>query len=421
MVNQIFTRILKHPVTQNALSLFTVQIARYILPLITIPYLARVLGPDNWGLVIFSQASAHSLVVILDYGFNFSATREIARHQDNPEKIPEIVAGVIGALSLLIVGSGLVVSSMYLTIPIFKTHPDYLIWAWLIAIAQGTAPIWYFLGNERMQIPATVDLITCTFASMSNFILIKTPDEGWKVLAAQAIAGLFAAGVMLIRMYSEISWRVPSIGSAFTALRMGWSMFFFQGSVSLYTTANTLILGMIVPASEVAFYGAAERISKTGVSFLLPITQTMFPRISNLLANDLKKAARFARLSLLFMGIGSSILALTLAMLAPIIVHILLGEKFEAVIPLLRVMLILTPLLALSNVLGVQWMLPLGLDRHFNIINISAGLINLILALFLSHRFGSMGMVWTVILSQVFAVTTMYIVLLLKDLSFLRL
>ncbi|NJL61629.1 MAG: oligosaccharide flippase family protein [Methylacidiphilales bacterium] len=371
--------------------------------------------------MIFSQASAHSLVVILDYGFNFSATREIARHQDNPEKIPEIVAGVIGALSLLIVGSGLVVSSMYLTIPIFKTHPDYLIWAWLIAIAQGTAPIWYFLGNERMQIPATVDLITCTFASMSNFILIKTPDEGWKVLAAQAIAGLFAAGVMLIRMYSEISWRVPSIGSAFTALRMGWSMFFFQGSVSLYTTANTLILGMIVPASEVAFYGAAERISKTGVSFLLPITQTMFPRISNLLANDLKKAARFARLSLLFMGIGSSILALTLAMLAPIIVHILLGEKFEAVIPLLRVMLILTPLLALSNVLGVQWMLPLGLDRHFNIINISAGLINLILALFLSHRFGSMGMVWTVILSQVFAVTTMYIVLLLKDLSFLRL
>lgn len=272
--------VLSHSVTQNALSLFTVQIARYVLPLITIPYLARVLSPEAWGLVIFAQASAQWLIVMLDYGFNLSATREIARHRDNPQHIPEIIASVIGAFGLLLLGSGLVVLAMGLYVPTFRTHLDYLIWAWLIAIAQGVAPLWYFQGIEKLQLPAMVDLGVRTFASIATFVWIKTSNEGWKVLALQALASLLAAGIMLVWMYCEIPWRFPRLTSAFTALRMGWSMFLFQSSASLYTTANTFILGLLVSVEQVAFYGGAERITRSILSLMGPLSQAMFPRMS---------------------------------------------------------------------------------------------------------------------------------------------
>jgi polysaccharide transporter, PST family len=410
-------KFLNHPVVQNTLSLFTVQIARYILPLVTIPYLARVLGPEEWGLVIFGQASAQWLVLVLEYGFNLSATREIARHQDNQDEIAEIVAGVIGALGLLLLGSGLVVLLMGLSVPTFGQHPDYLVWAWLIALAQGLSPLWYFQGIEKMRHPAMLDLGVRIVATVGTLVWVKTSDEGWKVLALQAFAGIIASGLMLVWMYREIPWRLPSFTSALATLRMGWSMFLFRSSVSLYTTANTFILGLLMPVSQVAFYGGAERISKTGFGLLTPVSQAMFPRISNLLANDYKRAAKLAGISMIVMGLGSLLLAGVLAMAAPQVVRILLGSKFEPAVPLLRIMVLLAPLIALSNVLGIQWMLPLGLDRAFNRIIISAGFVNLILALVFTQRFGSVGMAWVVVLSETFVTLAMYIVLWRKGLS----
>jgi polysaccharide transporter, PST family len=417
MANKFSVRVLKHPVTQNALSLFIVQIARYILPLLTIAYLVRVLEPEAWGLVIFAQASAQWLIVVLDYGFNLSATREIARYRDNPQRISEIVTSVIGAFGLLLLGSGLIVLGMSLYIPAFRQHLDYLLWAWLIAIGQGIAPLWYFQGIELMRPPAMLDLGVRTFASVVTLTWIKTPDEGWKVLALQAVSSLLSAGVMLIWMYNQIPWKFPRFASAFAALRMGWSMFLFQNSTSLYTTANTFILGLVVPAKQVAFYGGAERLSKTSLSLMTPLSQTIFPRISYLLANNSKQAAKLATMSMLFMGVGSLVLAGVLALTAPTVVHILLGAKFEPAIPLLRVLVLLIPLLALSNVLGIQWMVPLGLDRAFNTIIMIAGFINLVLAITFTQQFGLMGMAWAVVLSETFVTLGMYAVLWHKGLA----
>lgn len=417
MTNKFLSRVLKHPVTQNALSLFTVQIARYILPLVTIPYLARVLGPEAWGLVIFAQASSQWLLIVLEYGFRLSATREIARNRDNQEKVAEIVASVIGAFGLLLLGSGLVVLVMSVSVPTFKQNPNYLIWAWLVAIAGGMSPLWYFQGIERMQLPAMLDLAARTLASIGIFIWIKTPDDGWKVLALQAIAGLFASGLMIVWMYRKIPGKLPRLTSAFVALRMGWSMFLFQSSASLYTTANTFILGLLAPAAQVGFYGGAERISKTVLNLLKPVSQAMFPRMSYLMANDSKRAARLASISMVVMGIGGLVLAGVLAIAAPLIVNILLGAKFAAAVPLLRILVLLIPLIALSNVLGIQWMIPLGLDRAFNFIIISAGFINLILAVILTQRFGSTGMAWVVVFSEAFVTVAIYFVLWRKGLG----
>ena len=404
-------RVLGHPVIQNALSLLAVQIARYILPLVTIPYLARILGPQAWGLIVFTQASAQWFEMVCDYGFNLSATREIARHRDNQNQVTEIVASVIGASGLLLFGSVLLVTVMSLTIPTFKLHPDYLAWAWLIGTVQGLSPLWYFQGIERMQLLAILDLGVRIIAAVCTFFWIKSSDEGWKVLALQAVAGLLSYGLMLCWMYRDIPWRLPDFASAWAALKMGWSMFLFRSSVSLFTTANIFILGLFVASSEVAFYGEAQRLTRAVGSLSNPICQAIFPRINYLLINDYQQAAKLANMSIIVMGTISLSLAGILAINAPLVVHTLLGLNFEPTIPLLRILVIVIPFMCLNYVLGLQWMVPLGLDRPFNTIVMIVGFLNLILAPLFAQKFGSIGMTVTVVLSDAFVTIGMYIFL----------
>ncbi|GJD21803.1 O-antigen transporter [Rivularia sp. IAM M-261] len=418
MAQKFTSKILNHPVAQNALSLFTVQIARYMLPIITIPYLARTLEPENWGLVIFAQASSQWLIMVLEYGFGLSISREIARYRDKEEQIAKIVTDVIGAWILLLLGSGLLMLVMGLSIPVFSSYPDFLVWAWLIGIFQGLSPLWYFQGIEQMQLPALLDFGLRIIATFATFIWIKSSNDGWKVLAISAITSCLSSGMMFLWIYREIPWQIPRLASALKTLRAGWSMFLFRCSTSLYTIANTFILGLLLPTAQVAFYGGAERISRTVFSLFIPIAQAFFPRINYLLANDPRRAAKFVGISMMIMGGGSLVLGIALAIAAPSVVDIMLGEKFKPVIPLLRVMVILIPLNAINNVLGLQWMVSLGLERLLNSITTIAGLINFTLALVLSSQFGSVGMAWTVVLSQSFIAIAIYIILWQKGLNF---
>src|SRR5579884_1231644 len=88
---------------QNIVALYGAQAGRKIIPLLSIPYLARALGPAGWGLVAFVTALGDFLVILIEFGFNLSATREIARQRDCPEKCSEVMAGVVGAQVLLAV------------------------------------------------------------------------------------------------------------------------------------------------------------------------------------------------------------------------------------------------------------------------------------------------------------------------------
>src|ERR1700682_1580509 len=110
----------RHALVQNALSLYGVQIASYIVPLITIPYLARVLGATGWGLVAFAQAFGSWVALIGEYGFSLSGTREVARHRDNPERLTNIVAGILGAKTLLAAASIVVALLVRWWVPVFR-------------------------------------------------------------------------------------------------------------------------------------------------------------------------------------------------------------------------------------------------------------------------------------------------------------
>ena len=137
---------------QNAIALYGVTFANAILPLVMVPYLARVLGPDAWGMVLFAQTVAVWPAMLVEFGFVYSATREVARHAGEPEKLREIVGGVMACkagLSVLGAATGV---AFWFAVPAFQQNPLLLLGALWLAIVQGFSPLWYFQGMQRMRL-----------------------------------------------------------------------------------------------------------------------------------------------------------------------------------------------------------------------------------------------------------------------------
>jgi polysaccharide transporter, PST family len=120
------------------------------------------------------------------------------------------------------------------------------------------------------------------------------------------------------------------------------------------------------------------------------------------------------------MGGGGAAMGILVFLLAPFLVQIILGQGFALAVPVLRILSLLVPLIALSNVFGMQWMLPLGLDGPFNTIILLAGLINLGLAVALATAWGDLGMAWAVVIAEAFVTGSMYLILRFRKLDPLR-
>ena len=391
-----------NPLVENAAALYAVQLAGYALPLITIPFLARVLHPDGFGLLVLAQSLALWLSILFEYGFGLSATRAVASHRDDPARVAETVAGVMGAKSLLFLGVAIIALLAAATVPAFRRHPEYIVWAWLQTIALGFSPFWYFQGTERMVRPAVLEVAARALATAAMFLVVRTADDGWKVLALQASAGLTSTGVPLLWLYREVPWRRPRLAQALSALRSGWGMFVFRGAHSLYTTMNVVILGLFVPTRAVGYYGGAERIARAVLNLLTPLSQALYPRISHLTKRDPREAGGLARLGLMLIAGVGLVSGAGMALAAPLAVRIVLGPGYEASIPVLRGLALLVPLSGASTVLAMQWLFPVGKERTVTAVILAGGVLNVGLALLLAPHFGQMGMVWAVVAAELF-------------------
>jgi polysaccharide transporter, PST family len=405
------SKLLAHTLFQNAISLYGVQAASYIVPLLTIPYLARVLGATGWGLVAFAQAFGSWVALIGEYGFSLSGTREIARCRDEPDRMTEIVAGVLGAKALLAAASIVAAIAAFWLVPIFRENPRLLLASMVWASAQVFNMIWVFQGLENMRFVAILDISAKLVATVLVFLVVHRPEDGWRVLVVQGLGFGLSSVVCMWMVYRKVPFCMPNQRSVSAALRMGWSMFLFRSSVSLYTTANAFILGLFVSPQLVGYYAGAEKISRGFLGLLNPINQTLYPRLSHLMRRAQNRAAHLAQIAAALMGAGSIALAVIIFSMAPVLVRVILGNGFQPAVPIVRILSLLVPLVACGNVLGIQWMLPLGLDRAFNRIILAAGFINLFLALILAPRFKDTGMAWAVVIAETFVSASMYLFL----------
>jgi polysaccharide transporter, PST family len=395
-------KFLRNGFVHNVIALYGVQASTYALPLLTFPYLARVLGPSGWGVVVYAQAIGAVIASVVEYGFDISASRETSRQRNDPERLSALISGVLGAKFLLAV---LCMGGSLLCRP-FTHHvaPSLaLFWASTIwGVCQGINMLWFFQGLERMRLASALEVGGKVLATVCIFALVHKPDDGWKVMASQCVGCVAAHGVTVVLAYREVGFRWPTPTSIWNALRLGGSMFLFRAVQGLSGSINGLILGSVAPVAAVGEYAGAERITRVFQQGMWPVNQALYPKLTHQMQNAPNRAIKTVRLSLLFLGALGLVFGLIIFLGAPLLVHLILGPAFKNSVPVLRVFALWIPLVALCTVMIFQLLLPNHLDKQFNIVNVTAALLGFASTLLLAPRYKALGVAWSAVSVQVY-------------------
>jgi polysaccharide transporter, PST family len=387
----------------NVLALSAVQACRKTLPLLTLPYLARVLGPDGWGLLTFFQSFAACVTVVIEFGFGLSGSRDVARSRHSPSELSEVVSGVFGAQALIAAVVLVAACLLAFWIAPLGAHPALAGAALLWAVAEGCCPFWYFVGIEKMSVIATLEIATKILATGGVFLYVRAPGDGARVLLLQAGASALSWAVARHLISRRHAIAPMSAALVRRSLKAGWPMFVIRGTESLYTVGNAFLLGMLAPAAAVGFFAGPEKISRALFGLFNPVRDVLYPRISSLSLSAPQKAVRLARAGTVATIVAGLLIGAGVFLTAPLLIRLALGPGFAEAVPVLRLLGMLPAILAVIQSVSLQWLLPQGRESTLTRITLIAGAAHLSLVFLWAPRYAHMGMAWAVLASQTLA------------------
>jgi O-antigen/teichoic acid export membrane protein len=385
-----------HPrrrLTENIAALTLLQLLNYAAPLITVPYLVRVLQPAQFGLLSFAQAIALYFSVLTDYGFDFSATRAIAAHRHIPESVCRVFWSTMLAKAILMSVSGIALISLVAAVPKLRETPEVYLASFLYVVGTALFPIWFFQGTEEIRLAALAFGIARLLTIPALLIFVRHPSDYVKAAAIQASVEMIASAVAfpLIWKRSKVAWYRPSFSDVADAFRRGWPLFLSGSALYLSTSSTTMILGFVAGKAQVGYYSAAEKLIKASSAALTPINQALYPHITATKVQSSFLALQLIRKSLAFTAGISLAISVSLLVLARPVCHVVLGNSFAPSVGLLRWLSPLPLLFGLMSVLGTQTMLIFEMDAAMSRIMLASAVLGLPLTLILSWLFGASG------------------------------
>lgn len=272
----------KKRLLENFLSLGALQIFSYILPLITLPYLVRVLGVDRYGLVMFAQSVIIFFNIIVDYGFNLSATREIAINRGDKKKVTEIYSSVMIIKVLLLIFSFIVLCLAILTFDRFSSDANLYLITFLTVVGQALFPIWYFQGMERMKYITLINLVSRIVFAVAIFLFVHQESDYMLVPFLNGLGACLGSICSLLILKSMIKQEFKWQNYKVVASHFKDSTRFFLSriAVSIYTSANAVIIGIFTNNTMVGYYSIAEKIYGAIQALYGPVNQALYPYVA---------------------------------------------------------------------------------------------------------------------------------------------
>ncbi|HDR7240046.1 MULTISPECIES: flippase [Bacillus cereus group] len=406
----------------NFLSLLSVQGVNYLLPLITLPYLLRTLGPEKFGIIAFAQALIQYFVLLTDYGFNLTATKEISINRKDKGELSRIFSTVMSIKLALMVISFIILMCILYIVEKFGVNWEIYVLTFGMVLGNVLFPIWFFQGLENMKVISVLNAISKLFFTVSLFIFVKTAEDFYLVPALTSV-GYITVGIIslvIIKGKYDLVIVKPKFRDIQKELREGWDIFISTISVSLYTISNTFILGIFTNNTITGYYASAEKLINAINGLINPISQTIFPHLSRIAIDSKVEALRFIRKILklnIFIFLGISILVF---LFSELIVDLVFGPDYRESILVLKILSPLPLLVSISNILGVQVMINFGYKKAFSKILMFSSGINIILAAIFVPLYNHIGTAIALLLIELIVTGTMVIYLKKKKVNLWR-
>ena len=270
----------KKVVAKNYFALVVLQGLNYLLPLIIIPFLQRKLGTETFGLVMFAQALMVFCVLITEYGFNTTATREIAILKENKQDFSNVYFNVFWArVFLLLVVFIILVTIVFLFDKFSKNWELYLL-SYGLVVGQAIFPVWFFQGIEKMRLITIINVIAKVIFTLLIVIFITSTKDFLKVPLFNSIGFLIAGMISFVISLKYVKWKKTNFKEAKAFYYESTQVFIANISSSLYTALNTFLLGIFGSDMLVGIYSSFEKLILAAKNMFVPIYQAIYPYLS---------------------------------------------------------------------------------------------------------------------------------------------
>lgn len=397
-------------VKKNILALLMYQGSALLMPLITLPYIARVLGVVEFGRLGLCLAITQYFVLLVDYGFNLSVTAKVAKIQQDSYELTKVFFTTYYAKVLLLI-VGMVILCLLSSFALIRDNIGLLACCYLIVIGNFLFPLWFLQGIEQMEVIANTNLLARISSIPLILLFVHTSQDVYKVALIQGFTSLMAAILALIRVYRLKLLTIhymPRFAEVKATLQDSWHYFVSISSVSLYTNTNILILGLMANSTAVGYFAGVDKIKNAMLSVTVPFTQAIYPKVIKLMQENEEQAFLFIAKYLIVFGLGSLIYSILIFLCAPLIVMILLGKEYINAIQDLQVLAFLPFLVVVNNFFGTQIMLSKNKQKAFMVITIFGGLINVISLFLLAYNYGDLGASISILSTEFIITTVMY-------------
>lgn len=335
-----------------------------ILPLVTSPYISRIIGANGLGIYSYNYTIAVYFSNFSLLGINFYGNREIAKIKDDIKKRNEIFSEIY-TMQLI---TSFFVAILYIIYIICFLHENRLVA--IIMILQIVSPIfsvnWFFNGMEMFKITVTRNVIIKILTVCAIFLFVRNRADLWIYALIMSFSTLFSEGYLFFLVPRYAKYQLPSIKTVWNHFKPNIILFIPILSVSVYRSMDKLMLKWLVDYDQVGYYTNAEKIINVCLACVTALGQVMLPKMTNILSNGMKE--QFYLLlskSLKFVNIITSAMMFGLFGVADLFVPIFFGSGYMACVPLIRLLSIDLVLLAWGNVLKTQYLIPKEQDSLY--------------------------------------------------------
>jgi O-antigen/teichoic acid export membrane protein len=392
-LRSVAARLFGKGIVGNAVSLYAVQGLNYLLPLLLLPYLLRILSPEGYGSIMLAQSLAGYGIILTEFGFNLTAARDISVARDDPERVAQIYWTTVAAKTLLMLASGLILGIVILATPGFRSQWPVFVASSLLVVGNVAFPQWYFQGLERLRDVAIVQAVAKCVVTASVVVFVHGPRDTWLaalIMATPQLAGAAAALCLQMPLAPSLAYK-PTPTDILSALRHSGHMFASIVSTTLYLHTNTIVLGLMSGAREVALYSIGTRLIAALQSIAGPVVQAVFPRASFLFAHHPEQAWALLKRAARWVLPAIALTSIVLAVFATSVARILGGAKYADAAGVLRIMAAIPLLVTIASGLAQIVMINIGLSRQLFRIYLAVGCTNLVLLPFLVLAYASRG------------------------------
>ena len=348
-------------VLANFSYLSILQVFTILFPLLTYPYLLRVIGLELYGVIVFAQSIIIYISLVINFGFNMSSAKEVAIHKEDKDKLSRIVSTTYISKFILWVICGVGYLIVITTFDFFRVYYWVYFLSYLLTFNELLLPTWFFQGIEKMKYITIVNVSSRLVFVAAIFLFVKEKSDYLCVPLLNGIGAIVAGLLALYIVFKKegIQFRLSSIYGIRDDYKRSFPLFVSSLSTQIYVNVNKLVVGSCLGMSEVAIYDIGEKVQHLMKLPIGMVAQATFPKISR------EKNIRFLN-RLMFMVAGIVTVGyIIMFIFSKWIVYLFTGEYISEAVTVMRILGVSAILVVFNSFMGGNRLVPFGYSKVY--------------------------------------------------------